>query len=215
MALWEGRFKKELDTRTNDFNSSIKFDSRMYAQDITGSIAHTKMLAKQGIIGEEDGAKVLKGLKDILQDLQTNSLEIDFSAEDIHSFIEKELTKRSGDAGKKLHTARSRNDQVALDIRMYLKDEIQKLIELLKELIGALVQKSEENLDTVMPGYTHLQRAQPITFAHHLMAYVEMFMRDIGRLKDCYKRTNVMPLRKLCNSTEQLITLIETMLKSY
>ena len=215
MALWEGRFKKELDIRTNDFNSSIKFDSRMYMQDITGSIAHTKMLAKQKIIEEENCTKILKGLQDILQDLQTGVLKIDSNAEDIHSFVENELTIRIGDSGKKLHTARSRNDQVALDIRMYLKDEIQKLIELLKELIDVLVQKSEKNLDTVMPGYTHLQRAQPITFAHHLMAYVEMFIRDIDRLNDCYKRTNIMPLRKLCNSSELPITLIEIILKNY
>ena len=195
MALWEGRFKKELDTRTNDFNSSIKFDSRMYVQDITGSISHAKMLAKQGIIKTEDSEQLVQGLQSILYDLQTGNLEIDELAEDIHMFVESELTKRLGDVGKKLHTARSRNDQVALDIRMYLKDEIKNLIKLLKELISVLIQKSEENLDTVMPGYTHLQRAQPITFAHHLMAYVEMFIRDIDRLKDCYKRINIMPLR--------------------
>ena len=205
MALWEGRFKKDLDTRTSDFNSSIKFDCRMYKQDITGSIAHSKMLAKQGIIDKTDLDKIAKGLENILEDLQKGKLEIDENAEDIHMFVESELTKRLGDVGKKLHTARSRNDQVALDIRMYLKDEIKNLIEILKDLIVVLIKKSEENLDTVMPGYTHMQRAQPITFAHHLMAYVEMFSRDIERLTDCYKRTNIMPLRKLCFSTEQHI----------
>lgn len=195
MALWEGRFKKELDARTNDFNSSIKFDYRMYAQDIQGSISHAKMLAKQEIIDIKSSELIVKELENILKDLETGELKIDLNAEDIHMFVESELTKRIGDVGKKLHTARSRNDQVALDIRMYLKIEIQNLIKILKELIGVLVQKSEENLDIVMPGYTHLQRAQPITFAHHLMAYVEMLTRDIDRLKDCYKRTNIMPLR--------------------
>lgn len=205
MVLWEGRFKKELNKQTNDFNSSISFDNRMYIQDITGSIAHAKMLGKQKIINVEDSEQIVEGLKEILNDLQTGKLKIDESAEDIHMFIESELTKRLGDVGKKLHTARSRNDQVALDMRMYLKNEIENLIKILKELINVLIQKSEENLDTVMPGYTHLQRAQPITFAHHLMAYVEMFTRDIDRLNDCYKRTNIMPLRKLCTCPELLI----------
>ena len=194
MPLWEGRFKKELDKKTNDFNSSIKFDSRMYKQDITGSIAHAKMLAKQGIIEQNEAEKIVKELNQIMQDIQNNKLKIDYEAEDIHMFIESELTKRLGDTGKRLHTARSRNDQVALDIKMYVKDEIKEIIKLLKDLIKVFVEKAEYNLNTVMPGYTHLQRAQPITFAHHLMAYVEMFLRDISRLQDTFKRANVMPL---------------------
>lgn len=194
MAMWEGRFKKELDIRTNDFNSSIRFDSRMYEQDLKGSIAHAKMLAKQGIIEIEEKEKIIKELEKMLEEVKAGKLEIDMQAEDIHMFFESELTKRIGQTGKKLHTARSRNDQVALDIRMYLRDEINNLKTLLEELIRTFVKKAEENLETVMPGYTHLQRAQPITFAHHLMAYVEMFKRDLERLNDCYKRLNIMPL---------------------
>lgn len=194
MALWEGRFKKELDAKTNDFNSSISFDNRLYKQDILGSIAHTKMLAKQKIISKDDANSIVEELLKILNELENNILKIDFEAEDIHMFIESELTKRLGSIGKKLHTARSRNDQVSLDIRMYLKEEINNVIVLLKKLINVIIEKAEENLDTVMPGYTHLQRAQPITFAHHLMAYVEMFLRDISRLEDTFKRTNILPL---------------------
>lgn len=194
MAIWEGRFKKELDTRTNDFNSSIKFDSRMYKQDIKGSIAHANMLAKQGIIEVDDKNKIVEELNKILQEIQNETLKIDMQSEDIHMFLESELTKRLGATGKKLHTARSRNDQVALDIKMYLKDEIENLKDLLKDLINTFIEKAEQNLETVMPGYTHLQRAQPVTFAHYLMAYVEMFKRDISRLDDCYKRLNVLPL---------------------
>ena len=192
--LWEGRFKKEIDSKTNDFNSSIRFDQRMYKEDITGSIAHSKMLAKQGIIEESESKKIVGELNKILEDIENNTLEIDKDAEDIHMFIESELTKRIGSTGKRLHTARSRNDQVALDIRMYLKNEIQDIIKLIKELIITLVKKAEENTETVMPGYTHMQRAQPITFAHHLMAYVEMLLRDIERLEQTYNRTNIMPL---------------------
>lgn len=194
MAIWEGRFKKELDTRTNDFNSSIKFDSRMYKQDIKGSIAHANMLAKQGIIEVEDKNKIVEELNKILLEIKNETLKIDMQSEDIHMFLESELTKRLGATGKKLHTARSRNDQVALDIKMYLKDEIENLKDLLKDLINTFIEKAEQNLETVMPGYTHLQRAQPVTFAHYLMAYVEMFKRDISRLEDCYKRLNVLPL---------------------
>lgn len=194
MPLWEGRFKKNIDTKTNDFNSSISFDSRMYKQDIQGSIAHAKMLAKQGIIEKIEADKIINELNKIMNEINDGILEIDQEAEDIHMFVEAELTKRLGDTGKRLHTARSRNDQVALDLRMNLKEETTTLIELLKELIKELLQKAEENVETVMPGYTHLQRAQPITFAHHLLAYVEMFIRDINRLEDTYKRTNVMPL---------------------
>ena len=194
MALWEGRFKKELDSRTNDFNSSIHFDSRLYKQDIFGSIAHTKMLTKQNIISENDGKLIVEELNKILSDFETGKLGIDYTAEDIHMYIESELTKRLGSVGKKLHTARSRNDQVALDIKLYLREEIVEIKELLKDLIKVLLEKAEVNIETIMPGYTHLQRAQPITFAHHLMAYVEMFLRDIDRLNDTYKRLNVLPL---------------------
>jgi len=194
MALWEGRFKKELDTRTNDFNSSISFDKKMYNEDILGSVAHVKMLAKQNIISKEEAQLIAEELLKILNDISVETLEIDYTAEDIHMFVESELTKRIGNVGKKLHTARSRNDQVALDLRMYLKKEIKEIIDLLKELINLFVEKAELNLETVMPGYTHLQRAQPITFAHYLMAYVEMFLRDIERLNETYKRTNILPL---------------------
>ena len=194
MPLWEGRFKKSIDSKTNDFNSSISFDSRMYKQDILGSIAHAKMLAKQGIIEQIEADKIVNELSKILEEISNDSLKIDLEAEDIHMFVEAELTKRLGDTGKRLHTARSRNDQVALDLRMNLKDETNILVKLLKELICTLIEKSEENINTVMPGYTHLQRAQPITFAHHLMAYVEMLLRDIDRLKATYNRMNVLPL---------------------
>ena len=194
MELWKGRFKKKLDSQTNDFNSSISFDSRLYKEDIMGSIAHTKMLEKQNIITKKDFTESEDALTKILEDIQNGSLEINNNAEDIHTFIEEELTKRIGDTGKKLHTARSRNDQVALDIRMYLKEEIINIIEALKELEDVLIDKAEENLYTIMPGYTHLQRAQPITFAHYLMAYCEMFKRDIERLDKNYDSTNVMPL---------------------
>lgn len=194
MAMWDGRFKKKVDVKTNDFNSSIHFDKRMYKQDILGSIAHSKMLVKQGIISKEDGEVLEKELLNILEELENKLLEIDYSAEDIHMFVEAELTKRIGDVGKKLHTARSRNDQVALDIKMYLKEEIINIKKLMKDLIECFLNKAEENLETVMPGYTHLQRAQPITFAAHLMAYVEMFKRDYLRLEDCYKKMNYSPL---------------------
>lgn len=194
MVLWEGRFKKKIDPKTNDFNSSIKFDNRLYREDIEGSIAHCTMLGKQNIISKEDSKLIIKELKNILSDIETDKLKFDKNAEDIHMFIESELTKRIGDAGKRLHTARSRNDQIALDIKMYLKKEINEIINLVKQLIVVLLEKAEANLDTIMPGYTHMQRAQPITFAHYLMAYVEMLLRDIDRLKDSFKRTDTMPL---------------------
>lgn len=194
MALWEGRFKKELDSRTNDFNSSIKFDCKMYKQDILGSVAHTKMLSKQQIISNSESESIINELYNILSEIEDGNLQIDMQAEDIHMFIETEIIKRLGSIGKKLHTARSRNDQVALDIRMYIKEEIVSIMDYLKEIISVIIEKAEDNLYTIMPGYTHLQRAQPITFAHHLMAYVEMFLRDIERLEDSFKRTNVMPL---------------------
>ena len=192
--MWAGRFSKELDKRVNDFNSSVSFDARMYAQDIRGSIAHATMLGDTGIIDREESLKIVEGLGGILNDIDSGKLEIDPNAEDIHMFVEQVLTERLGDTGKRLHTARSRNDQVALDIRMYLKDEIFAIIPMIKELTETLCKIAEDNLDTVMPGYTHLQRAQPITFAHHLMAYANMLIRDLGRLCDAYQRMNFMPL---------------------
>lgn len=192
--LWKGRFKKELAKETNDFNSSIKFDCRMFEEDIKGSIAHATMLGATGIIEKSESEKIVKELGNILDDIKNGKLSIDMEAEDIHTFIEGELTARLGQTGKRLHTARSRNDQVALDIRMVLKKEIDEISEKLKALIGVLCDKAEENKDTIMPGYTHLQRAQPITFAHHLMAYCSMLCRDIDRLKDTKKRMNVLPL---------------------
>lgn len=192
--MWAGRFKKEVDEKVNDFNSSISFDHVMYRHDIEGSIAHATMLGTQGIIDPAEADAIVEGLRGILSDLEEGRLEFDMTAEDIHMFVEAELTKRLGDTGKRLHTARSRNDQVALDIRMYLKDETKEIEALTRELAEALCDLAEEHADTVMPGYTHLQRAQPITFGHHLMAYVQMLLRDIGRLEDTYKRLNVMPL---------------------
>ncbi len=194
MAMWDGRFEKQIDSRTNDFNSSIKFDYKMYKQDIKGSMAHAKMLAKQGIIGKEDEEKILQGLTGILKDIEEGNLKFDPNAEDIHMFVEAELTNRIGQSGKRLHTARSRNDQVALDIKMYLKDAVLEIKKELKDLIATFVEKAEENTETIMPGYTHLQRAQPVTFAHHLMAYVEMFLRDEERLTQTYTRMDVSPI---------------------
>jgi argininosuccinate lyase len=192
--MWAGRFKKEVDEKVNDFNSSIAFDAVMYRHDIQGSIAHATMLGEQGIISKEDVHAIVDGLEGILADLESGKLEFDPTAEDIHMFVEAELTARVGDAGKRLHTARSRNDQVALDVRMYLRDETKELIELVRELGLAVCSIAKEHTETVMPGYTHLQRAQPITFAHHLMAYAQMLLRDIGRLQDAYDRMNFLPL---------------------
>lgn len=194
MPMWEGRFSKTIDKRTNDFNSSIRFDYKMYKEDIEGSISHAKMLAKQHIIEKDDESKIIFGLNSILKDIENGSLEFDPNAEDIHMFIEAELTKRIGQSGKKLHTARSRNDQVALDIRMYLKKHVIEIKQNLKNLIYTLLEKAKENTETIMPGYTHMQRAQPITFAHHLMAYVEMFKRDIERLTETYGRIDTCPI---------------------
>lgn len=194
MKLWTGRFQKELSKTTNDFNSSISFDSRMYKEDITGSIAHATMLGQCGIIEKEQADIICKGLQEILTDIESGKLSIDMEAEDIHTFIEGELTKRLGDNGKRLHTARSRNDQVALDVRLYLRNQIDELKSLVKGLIEVICNKAEEYAETVMPGYTHLQRAQPITFGHHLMAYAEMLLRDLSRLEDTQKRMNVNPL---------------------
>ncbi len=192
--MWSGRFLKELDSFADDFNSSIHFDSRMYAQDIKGSIAHASMLAKQGIITESDLAEIIDGLTSILDDINSGKLEIDMAAEDIHMFVESELTKRIGDTGKKLHTARSRNDQVALDIRLYLRDKCEEIVELIKELALTVADKAEENKTVIMPGYTHLQRAQPIIFGHQLMAYAMMLSRDVSRIKDAVARMNYSPL---------------------
>lgn len=192
--MWAGRFTKEVDERVNDFNSSISFDHRMYRQDIEGSIAHATMLGECGIIDIEESKKIIEGLKGILADIDSVKLQFDPTAEDIHMFVEAELTSRLGDTGKRLHTARSRNDQVALDIRMNLKVEADEIIALVKELEQTILNMAEKHLTTVMPGYTHMQRAQPITFAHHLMAYANMLLRDLGRLEDCKKRLNIMPL---------------------
>ncbi len=192
--LWKGRFKKELAKETNDFNSSISFDSRMFEEDIKGSIAHATMLGATGIIEKSESEKIINGLGEILEDIKSGKLIIDMNAEDIHTFIEGELTERLGQTGKRLHTARSRNDQVALDIRLTLRKEIDEISEMLKALIYVLCEKAEEHKQTIMPGYTHLQRAQPITFGHHLMAYCSMILRDIDRLKDVKKRLNVCPL---------------------
>ena len=194
MTLWGGRFAKNTDKEVNDFHSSIRFDQRMYRQDITGSIAHARMLGKCNIIPYEDSEKIIAGLKEILCEIEEGKLEFMIDAEDIHMNVETMLIAKIGDTGKRLHTGRSRNDQVALDIRMYLKDEIKEIKDLLISLEKALLKLSKEHLDTIMPGYTHLQKAQPITLAHHLMAYFEMFKRDITRLDDTFKRTNIMPL---------------------
>ena len=192
--MWAGRFSKALDKEADDFNSSIHFDCKMYAQDITGSVAHAQMLSKQGIISESEKDLIVENLGAILDDINSGALEIDGQAEDIHMFVEAELTKRIGETGKKLHTARSRNDQVALDIRMYLRDEVNEICELIKELLCAIVEKAETNKSVIMPGYTHLQRAQPIVFAHHLLAYAMMFTRDYNRLRDAQKRMNISPI---------------------
>ena len=192
--MWAGRFSKEVDEKVNDFNSSISFDARMYRHDIRGSMAHAQMLGEQGIIEKHESEKMIEGLKGILADLDSGALHFDPNAEDIHMFVEQVLTERLGDTGKRLHTARSRNDQVALDIKFYLKDECDEISKLTYELIETLIATAQEHYDTVMPGYTHLQRAQPVTFAHHIMAYAQMLTRDLGRLADTKKRMDRMPL---------------------
>lgn len=194
MKLWGGRFRKDTDSLTDDFNSSISFDSRLYKYDIQGSIAHANMLGVCGIISKEESGTIINGLNTILSDIEDGKINFDVECEDIHMNIEKLLIERIGTVGKKLHTARSRNDQVALDFRMYVKDEIKSITDLLLKLETVLLHLAEQNIDTIMPGYTHLQPAQPVTFGHHLMAYFEMFKRDIGRLSDCFKRTDIMPL---------------------
>ena len=194
MKLWGGRFSKATDAKVDDFNSSIRFDSRMYAQDIRGSQAHAKMLGRQGIIPVEDSELIVKTLGEILEDIEKGKVEFTIDAEDIHMNIETILISRIGDTGKRLHTGRSRNDQVALDNKLYLRDEAEELKNMLEELQKTIMKLAEENIETIMPGYTHLQKAQPITFAHHIMAYYEMFSRDLTRLADWKKRMNIMPL---------------------
>lgn len=194
MKLWGGRFQKGTAAEVDDFGSSIRFDQRMYRQDIKGSIAHATMLGRQGIIPQEDADKIVKGLQGILTDIEAGKIEFEIDAEDIHMNIEKILTERIGDAGKRLHTGRSRNDQVALDLRMYLLDEVVEIEKMLIDTLRTLVSLAKTHTDTIMPGYTHLQKAQPITFAHHVMAYTEMLKRDFTRLADCRRRMNVMPL---------------------
>ena len=192
--MWAGRFEKATDKEVNDYNSSLPFDCKMYSQDIEGSIAHSQMLAKQGVISEKDAEDIKSGLLSIKEDIESGKLTFDSDAEDIHMFIEEELTNRIGDAGKRLHTGRSRNDQVALDQRLYMVDEAGEIIELLDDLIDVLVDIAKENTETYMPGYTHLQRAQPITYAHYLSAYIEMFKRDISRINEAKERANISPL---------------------
>ncbi|PKM62702.1 MAG: argininosuccinate lyase [Firmicutes bacterium HGW-Firmicutes-21] len=192
--LWTGRFKKRLNDKADDFNSSLPFDMRMYKQDIEGSVAHATMLAEQGIIPREDSEAIITGLLGILTDIESGGLAIDGEYEDIHSFIESTLTSRIGEAGKRLHTARSRNDQVALDLRLYLRSESEEIEGLLRNLIGTVAALAGNHTDTVMCGYTHLQRAQPITFGQHLLAYAFMLLRDLDRLRDCKKRMNISPL---------------------
>ena len=192
--LWGGRFTKETDQLVYRFNASISFDQKFYRQDIEGSMAHVKMLAKQGILTEEERDRILKGLQGILEDVESGKLKITDEYEDIHSFVEANLIGRIGDVGKKLHTGRSRNDQVALDMRLYTRQEVQETDELLKNLLQVLLRIMEENKETIMPGFTHLQKAQPITLAHHMGAYFEMFKRDRLRLHDIYERMNYCPL---------------------
>ena len=192
--MWAGRFSKQVDAGVNAFNSSIAFDGRMYRHDIQGSIAHATMLGDCGIISKEDSLEIIGGLKEILADIDSGALALDPNAEDIHMFVEAELTKRLGDVGKRLHTSRSRNDQVAVDLRLYLRDEIREIIGLVKDLAETLIELAKKHTETIMPGYTHLQRAQPITLAHHLMAYVWMLICDIGRLCNTAERMNECPL---------------------
>ena len=192
--MWAGRTSGATDSIADDFNSSIRFDCRMYRQDITGSMAHAAMLGAQGIIAQREADQLIDGLQEILTDLDSGALEFDMSCEDIHMFVEQVLTQRLGDVGKKLHTARSRNDQVALDLRMYLREEVDEISALVKSVLEAVVSQAEANKEVIAPGYTHLQRAQPILFSHHLLAYAMMLLRDLGRLADCRKRMNVSPI---------------------
>ena len=192
--MWAGRTSGITDSIADDFNSSIRFDCKMYKQDITGSMAHAAMLGARNIISKKEADTLIDGLQGILDDLESGALEFDFSCEDIHMFVEQVLTQRLGDVGKKLHTARSRNDQVALDLRMYLREEIDEITALVKDVIEAILEQAQANKSVIMPGYTHLQRAQPILFSHHLLAYAMMLLRDLDRLSDCRKRMNVSPI---------------------
>ena len=192
--MWAGRTAGVTDSIADDFNSSIRFDCRLYKEDITGSMAHAAMLGAQGIITQEEAGQLIDGLQGILEDLEAGKLEFDFGCEDIHMFVEQVLTARLGDVGKKLHTARSRNDQVALDLRMYLRGQIDEIAALVKDVLGAITQQAEKNRGVIMPGYTHLQRAQPILFSHHILAYAMMLLRDLERLTHCRKRMNVSPI---------------------
>ena len=192
--MWAGRTSGITDSIADDFNSSIRFDCKMYQQDITGSMAHAAMLGAKGIIAKQEAETLIDGLQGILDDLESGALEFDFSCEDIHMFVEQVLTQRLGDVGKKLHTARSRNDQVALDLRMYLRAEIDEIMALVRDVLDAILAQAEANKDVIMPGYTHLQRAQPILFSHHIMAYAMMLLRDLDRLADCRKRMNISPI---------------------
>ena len=192
--MWAGRTDGATEKIADDFNSSIRFDQRMYKQDITGSMAHAAMLGARGIISEKDASELIDGLSLILSDIESAKLQIDEECEDIHMFVEQVLTERLGDVGKKLHTARSRNDQVALDIRMYLREECDEITGLVNDLLAAILEKAEQYKSTIMPGYTHLQRAQPITFGHHLMAYAMMLLRDKERIADCRRRMNQSPI---------------------
>ena len=194
MKLWAGRFQKETDTQVNDFNSSITFDARLYKEDITGSMAHAAMLGKQGIIEEHEAEKIIEGLKAILADIEDGNVEFTMDNEDIHMNVEALLTQRIGTTGKRLHTARSRNDQVAVDFRLYVKKEIPVIIGQVLDLEKVLIKKAKATLDVVMPGYTHMQRAQPTTFAHYMMAYANMLRRDVTRLEDCLERMDECPL---------------------
>mgnify|MGYP003290828136 CR=1 FL=1 len=192
--MWAGRTSGVVSSIADDFNSSIRFDCKMYKQDITGSMAHAAMLGAKNIISRKEAETLIDGLQEILNDLESGALEFDFTCEDIHMFVEQVLTQRLGDVGKKLHTARSRNDQVALDLRMYLREEIDEITALVKNVIEAILEQAQANKTVIMPGYTHLQRAQPILFSHHLLAYAMMLLRDLDRLADCQKRLNVSPI---------------------
>ena len=192
--MWTGVTAGVTDSIADDFNSSIHFDCKMYKEDITGSMAHAAMLAGKGIISQKDADLLIDGLQGILNDLESGKLEFDLSCEDIHMFVEQVLTERIGDTGKKLHTARSRNDQVALDLRMFLRSRADEIIALTKDAVAAIYEQAEANKTVIMPGYTHLQRAQPILFSHHILAYAMMLLRDLDRLADCRKRMNVSPI---------------------
>ena len=194
MKLWSGRFSKDVDSEVNDFNSSISFDGRLYKEDIEGSLAHAKMLGDCGIINRNESDKIISALNDLLKDIDAGKINFSVDAEDIHMNIETLLTERIGDSGKRLHTARSRNDQVALDIRLYMRKQTEEIITALRSLISEIIDKAKQTTDYVMPAYTHLQRAQPVTFAHYIMAYTWMLLRDISRFEDCKTRMNFSPL---------------------